>query len=153
DAISCPKCGHPFQAAVNPAAMRMVVLGGINYRSKATLFGLPLVHIATGFDPQTGSKRIARGIIAIGDIAMGVFSMGGLSIGGIAVGGAAIGLFSLGGLAIGALMAVGGAAVGYVAIGGGALGYYAFGGGAFGAHAVSAMSQDPQAIDFLKKTL
>jgi serine/threonine protein kinase len=27
---------------------------GYEYRSKTTLFGLPLVHIATGFDPRTG---------------------------------------------------------------------------------------------------
>ncbi len=42
---------------------------GVDYRSQATLFGLPLVHVATGHDPATGRKRIARGFIAIGDMA------------------------------------------------------------------------------------
>ena len=162
-AVSCPKCGHPlqtpsaspagFQFAGNPAQVQMMVFSrGWEYKSKISIAGIPLIHVASGFNPQTGAKRVAKGIIAIGDIAIGLFALGGLSIGGIAIGGAAFGICALGGLAVAAFLAVGGGAIGYIALGGGALGYYAFGGGAFGAHTVSALSQDPEAVEFLKRT-
>src|SRR5438045_1437214 len=60
---------------LSPIAVRAMF--GREYRSRATLFGLPLVHIAFGFDPRTGRKRIARGILAIGDTAVGVVACGG----------------------------------------------------------------------------
>lgn len=116
---------------------------GMEYRSKTTLFGLPLVHIATGRDPVTRRRRIAKGIIAIGDMAIGVIAIGGSAFGGFVLGGCAVGLFSIGGASIGLLAALGGAAVGLgfsvggmavgsVAIGGGALGIISIGGGGAG---------------------
>jgi hypothetical protein len=72
---------------------------GLDYRSKTTLFGLPLVHVATGMDPATGRKRVAKGIMAIGDIAQGGIAFGGIAVGGIAVGGLAMGVFAFGGRA------------------------------------------------------
>ncbi|MFO1513998.1 MAG: hypothetical protein U1F83_13945, partial [Verrucomicrobiota bacterium] len=131
---------------------------GLDYRSKATLFGLPLVHVASGLDPATGRQRVAKGIIAIGGLAKGVIAFGGLAIGGIAVGGGAVGviaigggavgLISFGGLAIALLAAFGGGAIGFVALGGGALGYLTFGGGTIGIHAYDAITQDPVAERF-----
>lgn len=131
---------------------------GYEYRSKTTVFGWPLVHIATGLDPMTGRKRVAKGIIAIGDMAIGGLAFGGGAVGVFAVGGAAIGLFSFGGLAIGLLvalgggaiggLAVGGGAIGFIAVGGGAFGYYATGGGAYGVHPLGANVQDPVAKEF-----
>ena len=124
-ALSCPQCGHPF---------RLAARSGYEYRSKLTLAGLPLVHIATGVDAATGRKRVAKGIVAIGDMAVGVLAIGGVAIGGLAVGGLSLGVVACGGLAIGLLVAVGGAALGgYLAIGGFAVGYYVFDGRAFGA--------------------
>src|SRR3954471_6680344 len=64
---------------------------GYEYRSKAQLFGLPLLHIASGVDLRTGKKRVAKGVLAIGDIAKGIFAFGGLSMGVVAFGGCAIG--------------------------------------------------------------
>jgi len=87
------------------------------YKSKRTLFGLPLVHINIG----PGLCR-AKGIIAVGDMAVGVAAVGGLSAG----------LFSLGGVSLGLLLALGGAAVGCCSIGGLAFGLLAWGGLAFG---------------------
>jgi hypothetical protein len=117
---------------------------GVEYRSAKTIFGLPLLHIAHGMDPRTGKKRVARGIIAIGDnaigvlamggIARGVFAFGGFAMGLVAFGGFALGLFSLGGLSLGLIIANGGLAVGYIAWGGAAVGYLAMGGAAFGVH-------------------
>jgi hypothetical protein len=139
-AFTCPQCGRPMR--------QQMMLGGYEYRSETTLFGLPLVHIASGFDPETGRKRIAKGIIAIGDMAVGVLAIGGGAFGGLAIGGGAIGLIALGGGAIGLLLALGGGAIGGVAVGGGAFGYYAFGGGAFGAHPLGGNAQDPEAMRF-----
>jgi tRNA A-37 threonylcarbamoyl transferase component Bud32 len=133
---------------------------GYEYRSRASLFGLPLVHIATGIDPRTGRKRVAKGIIAYGDVAIGVLAIGGVAFGGIAIGGVAVGLVSLGGLAIGLLAAFGGfafggftyggGAVGLIAIGGAAVGYYAYGGGAWGIHGYGGNVQDPAAEAFFE---
>ncbi len=142
-AVMCPKCGLPMAGGRS----------GYEYRSQASLFGLPLVHIASGLDPSTGRPRIAKGIIAIGNIAVGGLAIGGLSFGVISFGGLALGLIALGGAAIGLLLALGGMAIGLVAIGGGAIGYYALGGGAFGVHPLGGNVQDPQAVEFFKRFL
>jgi len=142
-AVMCPKCGLPM--AGGPM--------GYEYRSQASLFGLPLVHIASGVNSSTGKPRIAKGIIAIGNIAVGGLAIGGVSFGVISFGGLSLGLIALGGLAIGLLLALGGMAIGLVAIGGGAMGYYALGGGAWGVHPLSANHQDPQAVEFFKRFL
>jgi predicted Ser/Thr protein kinase len=138
---------------------------GYEYRSKRTVFGVPLVHIANGIDPSTGRPRVARGIIAIGGQAIGgvavgggafgVLSIGGGSIGVVAFGGAAIGLVSIGGMAIGLLaalggwaiggFALGGGSVGLLALGGGAAGYYASGGAAYAIHGWGGNVRDPLA--------
>ncbi len=117
------------------------------YKSKRTLWGLPLVHVVQGPDPVTGRRREACGILAIGDkakgvfafggIARGAFACGGLAIGGFAFGGCGIGLITLGGLAIGLFLAIGGMCLGGFAAGGGmALGWHAIGGVAWGWHAI-----------------
>jgi hypothetical protein len=144
---------------------------GREYRSKATLWGLPLVHVATGIDPITGRKRIAKGIIACGDVAIGVVAVGGmafggiafggLAIGGLAIAGCAIGLIGLGGCAIGLLLAAGGSAIGGVAVGGGAfggvavgggaVGYYAYGGGGVGVHVWDSGTRDPAAVALVEE--
>lgn len=101
------------------------------YKSKRTLFGLPLVHIRLGHR----GMGVAKGILAIGNVALGVFTLGGFSFGLFSVGGLSFGLlFALGGWAMGAL-AIGGLAVGLLAFGGGAVGLFAMGGGAFGVYA------------------
>ena len=85
---------------------------GGEWTSKQRLFGLPLVHIATGFDPLTGRARIAKGIIAIGGIAVGGFAVGGISLGAFAIGGIAAGITSVGGVALALWMAFGAVTVG-----------------------------------------
>ena len=148
EAIKCRYCGEFFADPPGGvrAAQRVFAAGmpmrfglGFEYKSSITIFGLPLVHIASGVDEQTGRPRIARGIIAMGNIALGVFAFGGMAFGGltfgglslglVAIGGLAIGGVALGGLAVGALFAAGGMAVSLAyAVGGGALAPCAFGG-------------------------
>ena len=98
------------------------------YRSRATLFGLPLVHIKLA---RWGVCR-AKGILAIGNVATGVVALGGLSIGVVSIGGFSLGVAALGGGAVGALLAIGGLSLSLVlALGGGAVSLcYALGGGA-----------------------
>lgn len=143
-AWACPHCGKP---------MRMGNLLGYEYRSQAQLWGLPLVHIATGLDPRTGRRRVARGIIAIGDAAVGGLAIGGTAFGVIAVGGLAVGLISLAGMAVGVLLAVGGMALGAIALGGLAIGGIALGGGAFGYYAWGGNVQDPRVAAFFRQWL
>jgi predicted Ser/Thr protein kinase len=128
------------------------------YRSKTTLFGWPLVHVATGVDPATGRTRIAKGIIAIGDTPRGVIAFGYVAVGVIAIGIFGYGLFSISIIAVGAValgpvavglgLAIGGVAVAPVALGGSAAGYYATGGLAWGRHALSPRVYDPIAEKF-----
>ncbi len=88
------------------------------YKSKKTIFGLPLIHINVG---GAYLNKTAKGIIAIGDISIGILSIGGVSFGIVSIGGIGIGLLSLAGVAIGGL-ALGGVAIGAIAIGGVAIG-------------------------------
>lgn len=149
EAIKCRYCGEflegrsgltqaasVLRAAGMPTAIRFGL--GYEYKSGITIFGLPLVHIASGVDEQ-GRPRIARGIIALGNIAIGVLAFGGIAVGGLTFGGMSVGLVcigglavggvALGGLAVGALFAAGGMAVSLAyAVGGGALAPCAFGG-------------------------
>ena len=104
------------------------------YKSKRTLFGLPLVHIKLG-----RGLCWARGIIAIGNVATGVAALGCVSAGLLSLGGAALGLLALGGCALGG-MAVGGVAIGLAAWGGVSVGVLAVGGVACGQYAAGGVA-------------
>lgn len=86
------------------------------YKSRLSIFGLPLVHINIGrwFPGQKFCR--ARGVLAIGGFAFGLF----------AVGGCAIGIYSIGGLAVAQKIAAGGAAYAPIAIGDAASGEIVF---------------------------
>ena len=59
----------------------------MNYRSNASLLGLPLVNGRTAeMVDGRAQRRIARGWIAVGDIAV-VLSVGGVAFGGISLAG------------------------------------------------------------------
>src|SRR4030095_10709792 len=146
-AVMCPKCGAPPPGAARGALPPPYWMMGIDVRVPAGA-ALPMIHIATGVDPATGQKRIARGIVAIGDVAFGVVALGGVAVGGISFRGLSLSVVAVRGGAIGLGMALGGLAIGTIAIGGAAIGYYAMGGGAFGAHVVSATTRDPEAMRF-----
>ena len=101
-----------------------------DYRSSMTISGWPLLHVCGGIDPRTLRLRVAKGVIAIGDIAVGVLAIGGLACGLFTVGGASLGLpAAVGGAAVGLGVSIGGVAVGSMAVGGVAIGVlYAVGG-------------------------
>jgi hypothetical protein len=113
------------------------------YKSKARLFGIPLVHIKLS---RYGKPAVAKGIIAIGTVSVGVISIGAIPIGIISIGALSIGVLSFGAIALGLLLAVGGAAVGAFAIGGIAIGLAAIGGVAVGEIAIGGYARGTVAI-------
>ena len=120
-AIKCRYCGEFLDGRGSRAGLPRAWMG-YEYRSKAEIFGWPLIHVAQGMDPATGRPRIARGVIAVGNLAFGVLALGGIAVGGIGLGGLSLGLLSFGGLALGGV-SFGGLAVGlYAAVGGVAAG-------------------------------
>jgi hypothetical protein len=126
---------------------------GYDYASAVRIGGWPLIHVSGGIDPVTLQPRVARGIIAIGNVAIGVLAIGGVACGLVSLGGASIGLLlAVGGAAIGAGLSVGGAAIGSVAIGGAAFGFvYAIGGAALGPAIVDARRCDEAALAFVRR--
>ena len=102
----------------------------MEYKSRATLLGIPVIHINTGtFQRNRFRPGFARGWIAFGNVAAGiVFAAGGAAAGGVAFGGVAVGILAFGGLSVGAL-ALGGMAVGLFAFGGMAFAWYLAAGG------------------------
>lgn len=159
-ASQCPKCGHPvgvsitgspeISTTISDSCQQVMITSirfGWEYKSKINILGLSLLHIASGIDPTTRMPRVARGIIAIGNVAIGLFALGGVALGGVTLGGLSIGTLAIGGAAVGGI-ALGGFAIGYVAVGGAAVGYYSMGGMALGKHAFGPLKQDPEAARF-----
>jgi RNA polymerase sigma factor (sigma-70 family) len=98
------------------------------YRSRMTLFGLPLVHVRIGdrFDVMRGPVKawIAIGsshavgvIFASGGLAIAPISLGGISIGVVPLGAIALGILPMGAISLGA-WAFGALAIGWQVAGG-----------------------------------
>src|SRR3569833_694897 len=100
EAVSCPHCGAPRPAQENWNGT------GYEWKSKQSLFGLPLVHVAVGRDAK-GKLRVAKGIVAIGQFGIGAITLAQFGVGAIfglgqfVVAPLAIGQFALGLAAIG----------------------------------------------------
>lgn len=154
EAIKCRYCGE-FLSDEMPIRMPGIAYAnfpwGFEYRSTKELFGLPLIHIAQGIDPQYGLPRVAKGIIAIGNIALGVLAVGGVAIGGLAIGGFGLGILAFAGIALGGV-SIGGIALAiYLATGGMAIStLYAIGGLAVAPHSLSSLGADPEILQFLE---
>ncbi len=111
--------------------------GMVEYRSRASFLGQPLVHIRwSAPDPSRVRQAGARGWIALGDSATGFVAVGGFARGFVAIGGVALGVVSCGGISLGAIGLGGLAAAGW-SYGGIALGWLAQGGVALGWHAAA----------------
>jgi hypothetical protein len=116
-AWTCPKCGCPIAGQGWPPFARWR-WPGYEWRSEAQLFGIPLVHVAFGLNPETGTLRVARGIVAIGQFGFGVITIAQFGIGILGgIGQFIAGTAVIGQFAAGILFALGQFAVGLAAIG------------------------------------
>jgi len=87
-AFACPHCGAPFPAKDKWDGW------GYEYKSGATLFGWPLVHISFKYRANR-VPVVARGIVAIGQ-----FGCGALTIAQFGVGLVSVSQFALAGYAL-----------------------------------------------------
>jgi hypothetical protein len=77
-ALACPNCGAPYPAKAKWDGW------GFEYKSGATLAGLPLVHVSFKYVPGRGPVP-ARGIIAVGQFAIGIVTISQFGIGVVSV--------------------------------------------------------------------
>ncbi len=70
----CPSCGVPYPAREKWGGW------GFEYKSQATLFGLPILHVCFKFRPNRVPVP-AKGIIAIGQFACGVVAISQFGVG------------------------------------------------------------------------
>ncbi len=77
-AIACPQCGTPYPAKEKWDGW------GFEYKSNATLFGLPLLHISVKYRPPH-TPVPAVGVVAIGQFACGIVTVSQFGIGFLSV--------------------------------------------------------------------
>jgi len=87
-AVACPQCGAPFPARAQWDGW------GFEYRSAATLWGLPLLHISFKYRPNR-VPVVARGIVAIGQFGCGIVTISQFGIGIVSVSQFTAGVFAL----------------------------------------------------------
>ncbi len=97
---------------------------GFEWKTRAGLFGIPLICVAFGTD-EKGKQRIAKGFIAIGQFAIGGLAIAQFAVGLVGIGQFALGVAALGQLALSVLVGFGQVAVGTFAIGQLVVGKYA----------------------------
>lgn len=105
------------------------------YKSKKTVWGLPLVHVNIGM-----GKREAKGIIAVGNTAKGIVAVGLAALGLVSVGLCNVGLISIGLVSVGLLLSTGALSVGTISIGAAAVGVFALGAVSVGMFTFGAVS-------------
>lgn len=131
------------------------------FKTRSTMFGIPLIHYTYGRSPETGRRVVAKGIIAVGRIACGFVAVGQAALGLIAVGQVAFGILlglgqlssglaALGQVAIGAYLGIGQFVAGYIAVGQFAFGKYILAQLGSGEFVCTTKRVDPQAVEFFR---
>lgn len=92
-AFACPTCGAPYPARTSWDGW------GYEYKSRASIGGLPLLHISFKYRPNR-TPVVARGVIAIGQFGCGIvcvaqFGVGVLSISQFTIAGFALAQFAV----------------------------------------------------------
>lgn len=77
-APACPGCGAPFPAKDQWDGW------GFEYKSEASILGLPLLHISFKFRPNRVPVP-AKGVFAIGQFACGIFTLSQFGLGVVSV--------------------------------------------------------------------
>jgi hypothetical protein len=131
------------------------------FKSHASILGLPLLHYTSGRNPEIGRRKCAMGIIAVGRFAFGVIAIGQVCVGlvafgqlafgiGLGLGQIATGIWAVGQFAFGLVFGLGQFAIGYVAIGQFAYGKYVLAHMGSGKFIWTIQQSDYQAVEFFK---
>ena len=143
-AKTCPHCGVPHPG--NPAWQGT----GFEWRSTRTYAGYPLVHVAFGKDAR-GRRRVAKGVIAIGQFAVGLIAVAQFGVGLLfGFGQFIFGFTALAQFAGALYFGVGQFATGYIAVGQFVLAYYGLAHMGLAAHLWSPGHRDPQAVAYFR---
>lgn len=127
------------------------------FRSHASIGGLPLIHYTRGRNPETGRRVVAKGVLAVGRLALGVVAIGHASAGVVAVGQASAGLLlglgqgtagllALGQIALGLELGIGQIATGETAVAQLGIGHYVLAQVGWGEHLWTPERADPEAV-------
>ncbi|NQT26333.1 zinc ribbon domain-containing protein [candidate division KSB1 bacterium] len=154
--LTCPKCKHPVDPETNfcpncsePLSRKRKPTGK-EWKSERTIFGYPLVHIAYGRD-ELGRKRVAKGVIAIGQYGLGVITIAQFGVGILfGFGQFMLGLIALGQVAFAPFFAAGQIAIGYAAIGQVVLAEYGICQIGWATHLWSGYIKDPDALSYFQ---
>jgi len=87
-AVACPQCGAPCPSRTRWDGW------GFEYKSDATLLGLPWLHISFKYRPNRVPVP-AKGVIAIGQFAYGIVTLSQFGVGVVSVGQFAIAWLAL----------------------------------------------------------
>ncbi len=121
---------------------------GFEYKTKAEIYGWPLIHIAFGKD-ELGRFRIARGVIAIGQFGIGLITFAQLGLGVLFGFGQLMGgLIAVGQVAPAVFFGIGQLTTGHVAIGQLAIGDWVLAQMGIGIHVWSTTTADPEAVAY-----
>jgi len=147
EAMTCPHCGAPFPA-------RQTWRGwGYEWRSKQSVCGWPLVHVAFGRD-EKGKLRVAKGVVAVGQFAVGAVTVAQFGVGAVfALGQFVAAPVAIGQVGLGLLLGLGQLATGYVAVGQFAVGGWVRAMAGFGAHVWSMSERAPEAVEFFRRLI
>lgn len=149
-AFSCPHCGHPM---VHPSLLRRGRLRwGYEWKSQTAIFGIPLIHLAIGWNQKTGKLMVAKGIIAIGQFGIGLITIAQFGIGFLfGIGQVVSGMVCLGQVALAFYFGAGQIATGLTAIGQLAFGNYVLAQIGSGTHVWSTKVKDPEAVAYFQR--
>ena len=131
---ACPNCGQPVDSGgfcprcgITAPSAGASARGGFEWKTKAAVFGIPLVHVAFGRDCR-GRRKVAKGVIAVGEIAFGLITVAQFGVGILfGLGQFVCGLIVVGQIALGIIAGMGQVAVGYFAVGQLVVGIYGLG--------------------------
>lgn len=134
--------------------MPSVLNWGFEWKTKLSILGLPLVHIAIGRNRLTGKLLVAKGIIAIGQFAIGVIVIAQFGLGlFVGLGQFATGLFAIAQFALGVYFGLGQFATGFICIAQFGVGGYVLAQIGYGKYVWSMTVKNLQALDYFKNLL
>lgn len=131
--------------------LRSFLNWGFEWRTKSTILGLPLVHIAIGRNRLTGKLLVAKGIIAIGQFAIGLIAIAQFGLGlFLGLGQFTTGLFAVAQFALGIYFGLGQFATGFICIAQFGAGEYVLAQIGYGKYVWSMTTKNLQALDYFK---